>query len=98
MKNTVMVNGDKTLGEGDDGTIQCVGASAIITLPHEDTWKFKINDEIQIISNTAANVSVVGETGVMVIPLPSALITSKGSGVTVKYEGNNTYLMWGSLN
>ena len=97
MTNTVMVDGNKTLGEGDDGTIQCVEVAATITLPHEDTWKFKKEDEFTIISNTDSTVNVVGATGVRVIPLSNASITAKGSAVKVKYESNNTYLMWGNV-
>ena len=93
MTNTVMVFKDKTLGEGDDGTVQCVEAAATITLPHEDTWKFRKNDEFEIVSNTDATVKVVGADKVKVIPLSNAAITAKGSSVKIKYEGENVYLM-----
>ena len=107
MGGTIIVEGDKTLGEGDDGSVQCVEAAVTIVLPHEKTWRFAKGDEFTIVSNANGVVKVEGEknieveTGVFedvkVIPLPNASITSKGSAVKVKYEGNNTYLMWGSL-
>ena len=97
MGSTIMVYGNKTLGEGDDGSIQCVEAAAIIKLPLESTWQFVKEDDFTIVSNTDDVISIIGEEGVTVVPLSNATITSKGSAVNIKYEGNNTYLMWGSL-
>ena len=97
MIEAIDVDGNKTLGIGDDGMIQLVNAAATITLPHEDTYKFVKNDEFTIISNTDSVVNVKGGTGVTVIPLSNAAIVSKGASVKIKYEGNNTYLMWGNI-
>lgn len=91
------VNGNKTLGAGDDGMIQLVNVAATITLPHENTHKFVQGDDFTVISNADGTVTVTGEEGVTVIPLPNASITNKGSSVTIKYQGNNTYLLWGLL-
>ncbi len=93
MTNTVIVDGNKTLGEGDDGTVQCVEAAATITLPHEDNWKFKKEDEFEIVSNTDSTVNIAGQDGVTLTTSPS--ITSKAGSMKVKYQGENTYLIWG---
>jgi len=92
MTNTVTVSGNKTLGEGDDGNVQCIEAAATITLPHEDTWKFKKEDEFEIVSNTSSAINIVGEEGVTLTTLQS--IATKGTGKKVKYQGNNVYLIW----
>ena len=98
MTHTVLdVNGNKTLGVGDDGMIQLVNVAATITLPHEDTHKFVQGDDFTIISNTDDTVTVMGEEGVTIIPLPNASITQKGCSVNIKYQGGNTYLLWGLL-
>lgn len=94
MTNTVMVDGDKTLGEGDDGTVQCVEVEAIITFPHEDTWKFKKDDEFEITSNTTLDVSLAAEMGVTLTASPAI---AKGGGIKAKYQGSNIYLIWGSI-
>jgi len=91
MTDTIIVNGNKTLGAGDDGNLQCVEAAAIITFPHENTHKFVKEDEFEITSNTTAAVSLAGETGVT---LSSSPTIAKGTGVKVKYQGSNTYLIW----
>lgn len=93
MTNTVLVTGNKTLGEGDDGTVQCIEAAAVITLPHEDTWKFLKEDEFTIVSNTSSDVSVVGENDVTLMPNGKTL-SAKGESATIKYQGSNTYLVW----
>ena len=92
MTNTVPVFGDKTLGEGDDGTVQLVNVAADITLPHEDTWKFKPEDEFEIVSNTDSAINIVGEEGVTLTT--SSSITTKGQSKKIKYQGVNTYLIW----
>ena len=98
MTHPIDVYGNKTLGAGDDGMIQLVHAAAIIGLPHEDDHDFVDGvDKFTIISNTDDNVSIVGEAGVTVMPLSSALLTAKGVSVQIEYQGNNVYLMWGSL-
>ena len=94
MTNTVIVDGNKTLGEGDDGTVQCVEAAAIVTFPHEDTWKFVKEDEVEITSNTTSAVSLAGETGVTLTASPTI---TKGTGVKAKYQVINTYLIWGVI-
>lgn len=94
MTDTIIVEGNKTLGAGDDGNLQCVEAAAIITLPHEDTHKFVKEDEFEITSNTTERVSLAGETGVT---LSSSPTIGKGSGVKVKYQGDNVYLIWGAI-
>lgn len=94
MTDTIIVNGNKTLGAGDDGNLQCVEAAAIITFPHEDTYKFVKEDEFEITSNTTSTVSLAGESGVT---LSSSPTITKGAGVKVKYQGNNTYLIWGAI-
>ncbi len=92
MINTVPVSGNKTLGEGDDGTVQRVDSAADITLPHEDTWTFKAGDEFEIVSNTDSAINIMGEEGVTLTT--SSTITTKGQSKKVKYQGNNTYLIW----
>ena len=92
MTNTVPVFGDKTLGEGDDGTVQRVDSAADITLPHEDTWTFKAGDEFEIVSNTDSAINIVGEEGVTLTT--SSSITTKGQSKKIKYQGVNTYLIW----
>ena len=92
MTNTVQVSGDKTLGEGDDGTVQLINVAADITLPHEDTWIFKVGDEFEIVSNTDSAINIIGEDGVTLTT--SSTITTKGQSKKVKYQGNNTYLIW----
>lgn len=94
MTDTIVVSGNKTLGAGDDGNLQCVEAAATITFPHEDTHKFVKEDEFQITSNTTSTVSLTGETGVT---LSSSPTITKGTGVKAKYQGNNTYLIWGVI-
>ena len=95
MRNTISITGNKTLGEGDDGTIHCVDDEATVTLPHEDTWKFKKEDEFTVVANSTATVKVTGEDGVTIMPLSKATVIGKGGGVNIKYQGDNTYLMWG---
>lgn len=89
------IDEDKILGKGDDGQVYLVNVSAIITLPNDSTWKFAKDDEFEIISNTNSIVKVIGEPGVTIKPLSNAIITKKGSSIKIKYQGNNTYLMWG---
>jgi len=93
MTNTVIVKGNKTLGEGDDGTIQCVEVSGTIKLPNESDWKFKKGDEFTVVSDAEGNVSIVGENGVTLVPRGITL-SAKGTAANIKYEGNNTYLIW----
>ena len=93
MTNTVTVEGNKTLGEGDDGTVQCIEAVATITLPHEDTWKFLKDDEFTIVSNAGGDVSIVGANGVTLVP-SNITLSTKGESLNVKYQGSNTYLVW----
>jgi len=95
MTNTVLVKGDKTFGEGDDGTVQCVEVKAAIKLPHEDTWKFMKEDEFEIVSNTDSTVTVVGEKGVTLTSNLS--MSAKGNSIKIKYQGDNTYLIWGTI-
>ncbi len=95
MTNTVSITGNKTLGEGDDGTIHCVDDEATVTLPHEDTWKFKKEDEFTVVANSTSTIKVTGEEGVTIMPLSKDTIIGKGGGVNIKYQGDNTYLMWG---
>jgi len=90
--NTVVVDGNKTLGEGDDGAVQCVEAEATITFPHEDTWKFKKEDEFEIVTNTASTVKIAGEKGVTLTTSPT--VSAKGGSIRAKYQGGNTYLIW----
>ena len=92
MTNTVPVSGNKTLGEGDDGTVQLINGAADITLPHEDTWIFKTGDEFEIVSNTDSAINIIGEEGVTLTT--SSTITTKGQSKKVKYQGVNTYLIW----
>jgi len=94
MTDTIVVEGNKTLGAGDDGNLQCVEAAATITLPHEDTYQFVKEDEFEITSNTTAVVNLAGETGVT---LSSSPTITKGTGVKAKYQGSNTYLIWGVI-
>ncbi len=96
MKNTVTVDGNKTLGEGDDGTIQYIGVNGTIKFPNESNWKFKKGDEFIVISDVDGNVSITGEEGVTFIP-KSITLTAKGKNANVKYEGDNKYLIWGVL-
>ena len=91
MTDTIMVEGNKTLGAGDDGNLQCVEAAATITFPHEDTHKFVKEDEFESTSNTTSAVSLAGEEGVTLSSSPSI---TKGTGIKAKYQGNNTYLIW----
>lgn len=97
MTHSITISGNTTLGVEHSGMRIVVDAAAVITLPHEDTYKFIEGDEFEVISNTTSNVSVVGATGVTVIPLSSALITTKGASVKIEYQGDNVYLMWGAL-
>ena len=96
MKNTVMVDGDKTLGEGQDGTLQCVCVEATIKFPKESSWKYKKGDEFIVMSNTDGDVTITGEDGVTMIPA-GVTLTTKSQSANVKYEGGNKYLIWGSL-
>lgn len=97
MTHTITVSEDTTLGEAHSGMRILVDAAATITLPHEDTYKNIEGDENEIISGVNGNVRIEAEDGVTVLPLASALITKKGASVKTEYQGNNTYLMWGSL-
>ena len=92
MTNTVPVSGNKTLGEGDDGTVQRVDVAADITLPHKDTWTFLAGDEFEIVSNTDSAINIIGEEGVTLTT--SSTITTKGQSKRIKYQGNNAYLIW----
>ena len=92
----ITISEDTTLGEAHAGMTLVVD-SGDITLPKEDTHKYMCGDKFEIISDTIGSVTVSGEEGVTVYPLSNATITSKGSSVKVQYQGNNTYLMWGSL-
>jgi hypothetical protein len=94
---TTTVSEDTTLGGEHSGVRIIVDAVATITLPHEDTYKHIKGDEFEIISSITGNVRVEGEEGVTVIPMPTALITKKGASVKIEYQGNNVYLMWGSV-
>ena len=51
-----MTGGDKTLGEGDDGTLQCVCVAGTIKLPLESSWKYKKGDEFLVLSNADGEV------------------------------------------
>jgi len=97
MKNTITVSEDTTLGVEHSGMHIIVDAAATITLPHEDTYKNIAGDKNEIISGVDGNVNIVGENGVTITPMASALLTKKGSYVKTEYQGNNSYFMWGSL-
>ena len=97
MTNKIIVSEDTILGEKHSGMRIVVEAPATITLPHEDTYKFIEGDENEIISAADGDVHIEGEEGVTVIPVVSATLTKRGSFVKTQYQGNNTYLIWGSL-
>ena len=59
-----IVNGDKVLGEGDDGTLQRIGSESVITIPHSSKYKFQIQDRIPIFKETSDDVTFVAEPGV----------------------------------
>lgn len=95
MTHTIDVDGDKTLSAGDDGMIQLVNAEATIKLPHEDNHNFVKGDEFTIVANSTSTIKVTGEEGVTLEPLSKNTVIGKGGGVNIKYQGDNTYLMWG---
>ena len=97
MKNTIIVSEDTTLGAEHSGMRIVVDAAATITLPHEDTYKNIAGDENEIISCVTGNVKIKGEEGVTVIPTSAPVMAKKGASIKVLYQGDNKYLIWGSL-
>lgn len=97
MTNIITVSEDTTLGAEHSGMRIIVNASATIKLAHEDTYKNIAGDKNEIISGIDGNIRIEGEDGVTITPLASALLTKKGSYVKTEYQGNNVYIMWGSL-
>ena len=94
--STIIVDGNKTLGAGDDGTVQCIEVAATITLPGETSWKFKKEDEFTVVSNADGDVVIIGQDDVTLVP-EGITLSAKGNSANIKYQGNNTYLVWGSL-
>lgn len=99
MTNLVIpVAGNKTLGSGDDGTLQRVNAAATITIPKETTFRFLDDDQIFIESNTTSLVSIAAEPGVTLETLGGALnLTGDTAFVTLRKISTDLWIAWGDF-
>ena len=97
MTNTVMINSSKTLGEGDDGTLQCVTATATITIPKDTTWLFKIGDLINISANTTGIVSIAAESTHVTLNAPGTNISPQYGRAILEKIDSNIWVAWGNL-
>jgi len=95
-KLVIVVTGNKTLGSGDDGSLQRVTAAATITIPKDTTYKFVTNDQIDVIRNTTDAVSVVPATGVILNSAGTSISKPRGF-VSLLKTGDNTWLGWGDF-
>lgn len=91
-----IVNSNKTLGVGDDGTLQEVTGGYTITIPNDSTWEFMEEDIIPIFSTTTSTINITVEAGVTLRAKDTKITTQYGH-VNLEKEGNNTWIAWGDL-
>jgi len=96
MTNVVIVEGDKTFGEGDDGTLQRVIATATLTIPADATHQYLITDWIDVFRDTADTVSVVPATGVT-LSSAAATINKQCGFARFQKIADNKWIGWGDL-
>lgn len=97
MRSVVRVSGNKTLGVGDDGTLQLIDAQSIIKIPNDTEHNFLIYDSIEVFRDTADSVSVRADTGVTLSATGLNISTQCGFATYVKIA-DNKWIGWGNLN
>jgi hypothetical protein len=96
MTGIITVTGNKTLGSGDDGTLQQVTSAAIITIPNDATYDFVIGDYIHLFRDTASAVSIAAGGGVTLKSIGTNL-SSQNTYACLRKIAANTWIAWGSL-
>ena len=92
----ITVTADKTLGIGDDGTMQCATALVTITIPVDATHLFLVNDTIEIFNCHTAAITLDLEEGVDIHRTGTNKIVKDGH-CTIRKIGVNEWLAWGDL-
>lgn len=91
----IIVPGNKTLGVNDDGILQLVRDTSIITIPNDSTYDFVIDDEIEIFRDTANVVRIVAASGVTI--RAKGLNIDVSGRATFKKIGANDWIGYGDL-
>lgn len=91
---TVIVSADKTFGEADAGTIQCIVSAVTLTIPASASDNFIVNDYIDIFNETASQIEVTAAGGVTFKKDAGALMHQYANARIVKTD-NEEWIMWG---